>query len=191
MVNLVTFLTLAIISAQSLFTLAPRESERIPRGVQPLGGQPIDNAQKTGPQTPPPFAVQPLTLPQGENAWAVHIVSRGGFIGVGRGDLTVMSDGFVSWKGVDGTCSRRLTDDPMRALAKIVTSVEASANWGGSKVSGPCYDCYVTALVLQRRELGGIETTYASFWDDSTQAEVPANVMKLYEAFMAFRGCRL
>jgi hypothetical protein len=136
------------------------------------------------------MVLAPLTLPPGENAWAIHIVSRGGFIGVGRGDLAVMSDGAVSWKGVDGTCSRKLTEDPLRALAKIVMSVDAPAHWGGSKISGPCYDCYLTAFILQRREAAGVERTYAVYWDDSTQSEIPANVMTLYEAFMAFRGCR-
>src|ERR1044072_6992738 len=39
---------------------------------------------------------RPAGLPEGKDSWVVQVVTRGGFAGRGRGDVTLKSDGVMS-----------------------------------------------------------------------------------------------
>jgi hypothetical protein len=134
--------------------------------------------------------VKPIALPPGDNAWAVQIVSRGGFTGSGRGDLTVTSEGILIWNGADGSCSKKLTGEAMQALAKIVLAANAPATRSEASLSGLCGDCYVTTMILLRRGIEGVSAS-SVYWDDAGQAKVSADMITIYEAVMAHRGCKL
>jgi hypothetical protein len=137
-----------------------------------------------------PVSLVPLELPPGENSWTVQIVSRGGFIGAGRGSMTVTSQGNFTWNGPGGGCSRTLTADAISALSKLVVAAEASASWNGSKLTGLCGDCYVTTMLLQRRERDGVVRSYNLTWDDASNAQIPPDALTIYEAFIAHAGCK-
>jgi len=134
--------------------------------------------------------VKPIALPPGDNAWAVQIVSRGGFTGSGRGDLTVTSEGILTWSGAGGSCYGRLTDEAMQSIAKIVLPTNGTA-YLESKLSGLCGDCYVTTMILQRRGNGGAVRASVVSWDDASQARVSGEMMTIFEAVMAHKGCKL
>src|SRR5262245_29554225 len=52
----------------------------------------------TAPAIPAAFgSIQKIELSPKENAWAVQIMSRGGIIGIGRGDLAITSQGNLAW----------------------------------------------------------------------------------------------
>ena len=138
---------------------------------------------------PSTVTVEPVALPPGENAWAVQIVSRGGFAGKGRGDLTLTSEGNLIWNGPDGSCSRKLSDETMNALAKIVFAVDAPPS-STERSPNLCADCYVTGIILQYRAGSGVRA-FSAIWDDPSQAKVSGNMIAVYEALMAQKGCKL
>ena len=119
----------------------------------------------------------------------MQIVSRGGFAGKGRGDLTLTSEGNLIWNGPDGSCSRKLSDETMNALAKIVFAVDAPPS-STERSPNLCADCYVTGMILQHRTGSGVRT-FSAIWDDPSQAKVSGNMIAVYEALMAQKGCKL
>ncbi|HEY6400278.1 MAG TPA: hypothetical protein VI479_02640 [Blastocatellia bacterium] len=141
------------------------------------------------PALPPAFGpIQKIELSPKENSWAVQIMSRGGIIGTGRGDLTITSQGDLIWNGVENRCNAKLGDDVLQILTQTVFSASASG-WGRT-TSGFCADCYMFAIALQRREAGGIERTYFAYWDDAAAARIPADLRKVYDTFMSYKGCK-
>src|SRR5215475_3372375 len=137
---------------------------------------------------PPVFGpIQKIELSPEANSWAVQIISRGGFSGTGRGDLTITSQGNLVWNGAGHQCNAKLGDDVLQMLAQTVFSANASG-WGAS-TAGFCADCYVYAMVLQRREGDGVERTYLARWDDTTARRIPEELRKVYDTFRTYKGC--
>ncbi len=152
-----------------------------------------ENRNATHPEVllkaPHTIAVSPQALPPGDNVWMVQILSSGGFAGSGRGDLTLTSEGILTWSGADGSCGRKLTDDKaMQALAKIVLAANAPATGDEKLLSGMCFDCYVTT---KRRGTGGVVNATRVSWDDASQAQVAADLVSIYNAAIAYKGCNL
>ena len=54
------------------------------------------------------------------------------------------------------------------------------SKWKGS-LDAACRDCYLTLLVLQRREPGGLAKTYAAYWDDITAGRLPADLKRILD----------
>jgi hypothetical protein len=155
------------------------------------GGVQQENKESTYPTVinlPYGIWVKPIALPAGDKAWAVQIVSRGGYTGSGRGDLTLTSDGLLTWDGAGGACSRRLPDETLRALTQVVLAVGDSAVLTERAPAGLCLHCYVTAMIVQRK---GVEGVVRASWDDVTQAKIKAEIITVYESLMAQRGCKL
>src|SRR5882724_9422512 len=151
-----------------------------------------ENRNATHPEVllkaPRTIAVSPQALPPGDNVWTVQILSSGGFTGSGRGDLTLTSEGILTWSGADGSCGKKLTDEAMRALAKIVLAANAPASGSEKSLSGMCFDCYVTTMILQRRGTGGTVSAATVSWDDASQAQVAADLVSIYKAAIAHKG---
>jgi len=137
---------------------------------------------------PSVVTVQSIALPDGDNAWAVQIVSRGGLTGKGRGDLTLASDGRLYWNGADGGCSRKLNDETLATLGKVVLAADAPPS--STERSGMCGDCYVTAMYLQQRTASGVVRASTAIWDEVSQAKIHADLITIYESLMALRGCK-
>src|SRR5262245_62241284 len=65
----------------------------------------------------PPVALPPtlgpirkVELSPEANSWAVQIISRGGYTGTGRGDLTITSQGRLGWNAVENQCNVKLRE---------------------------------------------------------------------------------
>lgn len=125
-------------------------------------------------------AFQPVQLPEGKDAWALQIVTRGGLTGKGRGDVTVTSDGRVTCSPQNTPCALK---QPDATLSQRVAAARPS-KWR-SAAGGSCRDCYLTLFVLQRRKGNGAEKTYTLYWDDTTAASVPADVKAILRAVAA------
>jgi hypothetical protein len=141
----------------------------------------------TAPAIPASFgSIQKIELSPEPNSWAVQILSRGGIIGIGRGDLVITSRGFIAWTGVENQCNAKLGDDVLQMLTQTVFSASAS-RWDRT-TGGFCADCYMSAIALQRREADGIERMYVAYWDDA--ALISEDLRKVYDTFMAYKGCK-
>lgn len=126
---------------------------------------------------------RPPELPPHDGAWAVQLVSRGGLLGTGRGDLTVTSDGEVIVMRARGSCSDKTSADITRRIDAAIAAARPS-EWA-SPAGSYCHDCYLTALILSRREVDGAVRSYSAYWDDSTAANLPPDVRQLYAAAKA------
>jgi len=122
------------------------------------------------------------------NSWAVQIITRGGLAGKGKGDLTITSQGHLVWNEITNQCNAKLRDDVLQMLTQTAFSADAS-KWVGL-TSRICSDCYVTALVLQRREGSGIGRMYIAYWDDGTVGKISDELRQVYDTFMTHKGCK-
>lgn len=124
-------------------------------------------------------AYEPAELPKGKDSWVVQVVTRGGFAGRGRGDLTLKSDGVVSCSPtVSDPCAAALAPASLEALSKLIASAEPK-DWK-DKSGGACRDCYVSLLALQRRDAKGHAKSYIVYFDDLTLAQMPEEVRRIY-----------
>jgi hypothetical protein len=133
-------------------------------------------------------AFQIVGLSPEADSWAVQIITRGGFAGKGKGDLTITSQGRLVWNEIKNQCDVKLRDDVLQTLTQTAFSVDAS-NWFGRQ-SRVCSDCYVTAIVLQRREGDGIGRMYIAYWDDATAGKISEALRKVYDTFMTYKECK-
>ena len=131
---------------------------------------------------------QKVELSPEANSWAVQIITRGGFDGKGKGDLTITSQGRLVWNEIRNQCNVKLRDDVLQMLAKTAFSADAS-KWVG-QTSSICADCFQTAIVLQRREADGIGRMYIAYWDDATAVKISDGVRNVYDTFMTHKGCK-
>lgn len=177
-----------------------------------LTSAPVCLAQRSGEKSPPPprtneeieremierfeaaYGVKPadvlgrgrppaVKLPKGDGAWVIQVFTSGGIAGRGKGDLMVSSRGGMMLTQAGAECRQVLAPDSLQTLAQVVASAQTKA-WE-SAPSGACHDCYMTVMLMQRREAGGRERTYRFSWDDVTAAKVPADVMMIYRTAAA------
>jgi len=135
---------------------------------------------------PPVFmgSVRAIPLPEGNGAWVLQIVSRGGFTGRGAGDVVVFSDGRLANR-TGGT--ETIRPDAFVALTRRIRAATPSRWTTGSRLSR-CNDCVATLIVLTVRERDGIERTYTSYWDSATLAGVPDDVRVIHRDAMSLSG---
>jgi len=135
-------------------------------------------AGQSNDDVPPVFigSVHAIPLPDGDGAWVLQVVSRGGFTGRGAGDVVVISDGRVS--GLSGATALP-RPEAFTSLKERIERMPASVWTLGSRL-GRCNDCVSTLVVLTVRERGGIVHTYSSFWDSTTLAGIPDDVRQIH-----------
>ena len=126
--------------------------------------------------------LKPPKLPEGEGAWVVLVISRGGILGVGRGDVALNSLGEVVCKP-EKACAGPPRAGALKSLSEA--AVALATKKAEIKPGSACNDCYSTMLTLQRREPDGKVRTYAFHWDDLSAAQLPADVLRLYDAATA------
>lgn len=130
-------------------------------------------------------ALQPVSLPPGAGAWAAQVVTRGGVMGLGRGDIVVTSQGDVTLTRREETCAVKLAHERLRRLDRQVAAT-GPAHWGVASF-GSCLDCYQTLLALYRRAEDGGEQMLTYAWDDASIGSLPPEVAAIYAAMMALK----
>lgn len=98
---------------------------------------------------PPVFmgSVHAIPLPDGDGAWVLQIVSRGGFTGRGTGDVIVMSDGLVRRSSA---ATESMSPEALGSLSRRIRRTNPAQWTVGSRLSR-CSDCVATLIVLTVR----------------------------------------
>jgi hypothetical protein len=131
---------------------------------------------------PPVFmgSLHAIPLPDGDGAWVLQVISRGGFTGRGAGDVVVISDGRVR-RPRGGAESLRA--EAIGSLRERIERTPPGLWTLGSRLS-KCNDCVATLVVLTVRERGGFVHTYSSYWDATTLAGIPDDVRQIHRDAM-------
>jgi hypothetical protein len=146
----------------------------------------VHSAAAQSSDLPPVFmgSVQLIPLPDGDGAWVLQVISRGGLTGRGAGDVVVISDGRVR-RLSGGTESMR--PEALGSLRERIERTTPAAWTLGSRL-GRCNDCVSTLVVLTVRERGGVVHTYSSFWDATTLAGIPEDVRQIHQYAVSISG---
>jgi|GEM_PF-2958290 len=170
---IVLSLTISLFSMPSLRSLSP-QGENLNQNAQ---SHTLKSENRDTPRAAPD-----------DNQWTVQILSSGGFTGRGRGDLLASSDGTLNWSSGDVSCNIRLTGEAVQMLSKLVRAAEVPATKGS--LTGMCGDCYVTTMIIHRRDSRGLDSVSTIRWEDASYAGVPADMVAIYDAVMALRECK-
>ena len=120
------------------------------------------------------------TQPANISSWSVQIRTSGGFIGIGRGNVLVNSDGKMTYVKAsppgktERPCEGKLSSEEVRAISEAVRQSKPD-QW---KISGPnegAPDAYGYDLELT---IDGKAHKIA--WYDNTQDKLPGDLKKLY-----------
>ena len=114
------------------------------------------------------------------SSWSVQIKTSGGFIGIGRGNVLVRSDGKMTYvkaavPGKTGPpCEGKLSSEEVRAINEAVRQSKPD-QWkiSGPNVAAPDAYGYELELIIDGK-------THKIQWYDNTQDQLPEDVKKLY-----------
>ena len=131
---------------------------------------------------PPVFlgAVRPVEPPGQPGAWVLQVISRGGFEGRRTGDLIVRSDGTATLTTAgDGTTS--IHPETLTSLSQRIGTMTTPHWTTVDSRLGMCSDCTATLIVLAVREPNGLVHTHTAFWDATTKAAVPRDLLRIHD----------
>ena len=127
--------------------------------------------------------------PEGEGAWVLHVTRRGGIMGTGARGFTITSAGSMTCNAPRTTCPSSVGTEVLESLHLRIRLTTAAA-WDGSAATpavwdtqaiSTCSDCYLTTLVLVRREPGDVIRTYRRSWDVTTRSRIPDEVLRIHD----------
>ena len=131
----------------------------------------------------------PVDVPEGAGAWAVQILTTGGILGNGKGDLVLTSAGNFSRNQSLLTESKPFTFETLQPTAQLISKVQISEpvkpflqQISQSSNASLCSDCYKTTFILSRREADGKVKTFVATWDAVTKTQVAEEVLQIYES---------
>jgi hypothetical protein len=119
-------------------------------------------------------------------SWTVQIRTGGGFIGIGKGNVTVLSNGKVVSTRPDRSgepgrpCEGELAADELRIVNEAVRRTKPGA-WKieGLNVAAP--DAFGYVLELQTEGTGGKQVSKLE-WYDNTENKLPADAKRLVQS---------
>jgi hypothetical protein len=133
----------------------------------------------------PRSLVAQLALPAGNNTWVVQVFTSGGLIGTGDGDFGISSEGRLICSSLDLGCPKEVQAPQLQTVMEMVQAVVPFA--AVVPTVSLCNDCIRRTIVIRRRDSLGIEFNYTASWDDLSRANVPREVLQIYDAVAALR----
>lgn len=114
------------------------------------------------------------------STWSVQIKTSGGFIGIGRGNVLVRSDGNMTYVKAsppgkaERPCEGKLSSEEVRAISKAVKQSKPD-QWkiSGLNVAAPDAFGYDLELIIDGK-------AHKIQWYDNTQDRLPDDLKKLY-----------
>jgi hypothetical protein len=128
---------------------------------------------------PPVFlgAVHTIEPPGQAGAWALQVITRGGFEGRPT-ELTIRSDGRVN--AFTGNTAPTVHPDALDSLGQRIRTL-TTPQWTVDSRLGICSDCVATLIVLAVRAPNGLVHTYTAFWDATTKSTVPVDLRRIHD----------
>jgi hypothetical protein len=123
-------------------------------------------------------AVRQIEPPAGPDGWVVQVISRGGLGRRATGDRAISSAGGLTLFDPGTTATVR--PDRLSLLGQYVKT-STPAKWTAGSSLSVCSDCVTTLMVLSRRDATGALQIYTTYWDPTTKATVPADVLRIYD----------
>lgn len=125
-----------------------------------------------------------------ELTWKARIMTNGGIMGNGKGNMVFTSEGNFSSDGIALT-GKSFDSETLQRMAQIVSKAQMPEQVKSflpqinhtSKIS-LCKDCYTTTLILSRREADGQVKTLIETWDITTKGQVAEDVLQIYESII-------
>lgn len=141
-----------------------------------VSGVATAQAIQTSPALPLVFvgavhAVEPAAQP---GAWTLQIISRGGFAARDTRDLMIRSD------------AASIHPDTLVSLGQRIRTM-TSPRWTVDSRLGVCSDCTATLIVLTVRDGNGLVQTHTAYWDPTTRAAIPADLLRLHDLAMTLQ----
>jgi hypothetical protein len=128
--------------------------------------------------------------PDSRAEWTVTISTSGGFDGRGQGSYSITSAGGLSCFSTT-PCNRQIQKPALQSLEGFINSatLPQALQLPGTLLPIPvqtspsvCFDCIVTTMSLRIRDSKSIEWTYRWSWDVTTQANVPVDFIRIFQA---------
>ena len=122
----------------------------------------------------------------GDDAWALDLVTSGGFDGTGIGEFSVNSRGMLTCSSTTHKCPDKLTAAALNSLA-VKVKAAAAVSWPperGPVVVSLCRDCVVVRLQLSMRQPDGSTKTLITYWD--TASPVPEELLAIFNTLRDF-----
>jgi len=126
-----------------------------------------------------------MALPDGNDMWVVQVVTSGGLLGAGSGDVAISSEGKIVCRR-EIRCANSFQLSNFQPLVEIIQAGTLPVLRPSALVS-LCRDCITTTITIRRRDAMGIVHTYTASWDDMTKDRVPREVIWIYDAVLALR----
>jgi hypothetical protein len=121
-----------------------------------------------------------LDVPAASGEWVLEIITRGGIMGQGAGDIVIASNGRIACTGTKPRCPAAIAAESLRLLRDQVR-LAAVAPWQVLRDGSICSDCQTTTLVLTSRNADGTLTTTHAAWDPTTRARLSDDVVRVYD----------
>jgi hypothetical protein len=128
-------------------------------------------------------AAQVLEPPNEAGAWAVRVITRGGFAGR-RVDMAIRSDGTTSLSAT-GDAPIRVQPYTLMSLGQHIRAMAASP-WTVESRLSTCSDCTATLIVLAVRTQNGLVNTHTAFWDVTTKRAMPVQLLRIHDLAVAY-----
>jgi hypothetical protein len=122
-----------------------------------------------------------LLLPEGNGAWTVQVTTSGGILGTGDGNFALSSAGKI----VCASESRCPKEFKVSDFQPLVAMIEPTLPVPPLAVITFCHDCLRRTITISRRDPTGVVQSYTASWDETTQGQVPEEVVRLYFAIRA------
>lgn len=126
----------------------------------------------------------PQKLPDENGAWALNLVTSGGFDGRGIGKFSVNSSGMLICSSTKHKCPDQLTATALNSLADKVKAA-AAVPWELPAERGLCSDRVVVRLQLSMRQPDGSTKTFITSWDTASRG-VPEQLRAILNTLTDF-----
>jgi hypothetical protein len=124
------------------------------------------------------------TQPVNASSWSVQIKTSGGFVGIGKGNISIASDGKFKYEPPHAPdkparpCEARLSSEELRTVSEAINQSKPEG-WNLPGLNAAAPDAFAYELELHQ---GNNKHVYQVKWYDNTRDQLPDDLKRLSEA---------